>query len=144
MNQSNEQTIWQGTNCGVRNAGEYVARTQEEWTKIWDAVQSASWPAKPAPRLPEGMMAVCIFTGQQSSPATIAIQEMSANRAGPIITYSIDSVQSMLAVMHENYLLQFVPAAGGDFVGGTVQLMRVQPPRPVAAGPKRNGPHGPR
>lgn len=122
MTQPNEQTQWQGNHYGVSNAGQYVARTQQEWTQIWDAVQSNRIPAPSAPQMPQGMMAICIFTGQQSGPATISIESMDENRAGAVVNYKIESHSSMLCVMNENYLLQFVPATTAD-----VTFNRVQP-----------------
>lgn len=122
MSQSAGQTTWQGTNCGVQNAGQYVARTQAEWAQIWDAVQSSRHPAPSAPEMPQGMMAVCIFTGQQSGPAVISIESVDENRGGAVVNYKIEGRQSMLCVMNENYLLQFVPATAAD-----VTFNRVQP-----------------
>lgn len=122
MTEANEQTMWQGEHCGVHTAGQYVARTQEEWTKIWDATVGNRFPAPSAPQLPAGMMAICIFTGQQSGPATISIASLEETSTGLCVNYTSQGRNSMLCVMHENYLLQFVPANAAD-----VTFKRLQP-----------------
>lgn len=108
------QDIWQGNNCGINTAGQYVARTQEEWEQLWTATFSSVWPAPACPALPEGKMAIGIFTGQVSSPATISIKAVDENRAGLEVAYEVQGRSSMLCVMNENFLLQLVAASKAD------------------------------
>ncbi|MDE1153485.1 MAG: hypothetical protein PW788_13190 [Micavibrio sp.] len=122
------ETEWKGGHCGVHDAGTFVAKTQAEWVQLWDATFSNTFPAPAAPQLPEGKIAVGIFTGQRSAPSEISVTGVEAVNGGLNVTWQQESFRSMLAVMHEPFLLKFIDAAAGDV---TFTKQQPQPKTPA-------------
>jgi hypothetical protein len=135
---------WKGNHCGVHEAGTYVAKTQAEWTHLWNATHSSSFPAPPAPKLPEGKMAIGIFTGSASQPSTISLESITEKDGNATVHWKSEGYTSMMAVMNEPFLLKFVEKVDGD-----VRFAKQMPPavksKPAYSAPgdikKLHGPH---
>jgi hypothetical protein len=105
---------WRGAHSGVDNKGEYVAKTQAEWEKIWNATHSNRIPAPTAPKLPEDKMAIAIFLGSRSQPADINVTDISEDASSVNVKWEFQGRSSMLAVMNEPFLLRFVDKSDKD------------------------------
>jgi hypothetical protein len=123
---------WKGDHSAVHTAGTHVARTQDEWEKLWAMTFANQFPAPKAPKLPEGKMAIGVFTGQSSKPSELS---MASEQKGDKTTvrWTAESYDSMLCVMHEPYLLAFIPATKDvEFVDAA---SKPKTPKPGRKGP---------
>lgn len=103
---------WKGTHGGVSRAGTFVARTQYEWEKLWNATHSSQSPAPKAPKLPKGKMAIGIFTGQSNSPRDISVTRIEETADQTTIHWKAQGGAKgggmMATVMHDPFLLKFI------------------------------------
>ena len=105
---ANATTEWKGGHCGVHDAVTVVAKTQAEWKQLWDATFSNTFPAPKAPKLPKDKMAVGIFTGQRSAPSELSVTGVEEANGATVVKWKQESFSSMLAVMHEPFILKFI------------------------------------
>jgi len=113
---------WKGTHCGVSQPGTFVARTQDEWEKLWNATHSHQFPSPATPKLPKDKMAIGIFTGQSSDPSDIRVTRTGESNGTATIHWEARSAKSTdggimgATVMHDPFLLKFVDKTEGPVV----------------------------
>jgi hypothetical protein len=113
---SESPTEVRGDHSGVEQPGQFVAKTQKEWTQMWNAAHSNMHPVPKAPKLPKGKMAVGIFAGQTSSRTNINVTGVESADGTTTVKWESSHTPSMLAVMFENFLLKFVDKTDNDVV----------------------------
>jgi hypothetical protein len=103
---------WKGAHCGIHTPATYVARTQQEWEKLWNTTHSNSFPAPTTPKLPKGKMAIGIFTGQSSSSRDISVTGIDDTNGTTTVHWNAQAAKGgggmMTTVMHEPFLLKFI------------------------------------
>ncbi len=119
---SNAAGEWKGGHCGVHSPATVVAKTQSEWKQLWDTTFSNTYPAPKAPKLPKGKMAVGIFTGQRSAPSELSVTGVEEANGAMVVKWKQESFNSMLAVMHEPFILKFI-----DKTDNAVSFVKEQP-----------------
>ena len=119
---NNKVSEWKGGHCGVHNAATVVAKTQNEWKQLWDDTFSNTYPAPKAPKLPKGKMAVGIFTGQRSAPSELSVTGVEEVNGATVVKWKQEGFSSMLAVMHEPFILKFI-----DKTDKPVSFVKEQP-----------------
>ncbi len=119
---SNAVSEWKGGHCGVHAPATVVAKTQSEWKQLWDETFSNTFPAPKAPKMPKGKMAVGIFTGQRSAPSELSVTGVEDANGTTTVKWKQESFSSMLAVMHEPFILKFV-----DATNNAVSFVKEQP-----------------
>lgn len=142
---------WKGTHGGVPHAGTFVARTQDEWEKLWNATHSSQFPIPKAPKLPKDKMAVGIFTGQSSSPRDISVTRIEETAGQTTVHWkaqgSAQSGGGMMGatVMHDPFLLKFIEKTEAP-VRFAKETLPAQTGKPAysAPGDLKKLPQGPR
>lgn len=109
-------TEFRGDHCGVEQPGQFVATNQKEWKQMWDAAHSNMHPLPKAPKLPKGKMAIGIFAGQTSSKTNISVTGVESADGTTTVKWESSSTPTMMAVMHESYLLKFVDKTDDNVV----------------------------
>jgi len=120
---------WKGQNSGVSAAGQFVAKTQAEWEKLWNATFSINYPSPKPPKLPKGKMALGIFTGNSSNPSEIDVMKVEEKDGQTVVSWKARSESSMLCVMNDPYLLKWVEKTDSPVV---FQRERPEPAKPAA------------
>lgn len=76
------RTVWQGTQSGITEAAQLMARSPGEWGNLWQRI------GEPPPgELPQGTMAVAVFAGLRNTGGfTVEIASPIQERAGETVT----------------------------------------------------------
>lgn len=133
MSEQESPVEWKGQHTQVHTAAQISAKTQDEWTKLWDAAHSSShFPPPAAPALPEGKMALGIFLGMQSSPDTVEVTGVAEAGGQTVVNWKTveppfnGNAPFVATVMHEPYLLKWV-----DKTDTPVVFQRENAPAPM-------------
>lgn len=76
---------WRSDKSNQSEPGQYAAKNQRDWEKLWNAAFGHMEPIPKIPKLPAGKMALAIFTGTSSKRASISVNALNEGPGKTIV-----------------------------------------------------------
>lgn len=134
---------WHSDKSNQAEPGQYAVKNQRDWEKLWKAAFGHMEPLPKIPKLPQGKMAIAIFTGKSDKRARISVSAIQEGPGKTIVHWqNNDNVQHHKhdeGKTFQSCLLKLIDKSTNKVVFSEKPSIEQTPPA-AAHNPQRKGP----